>query len=338
MFSIILAAGKGTRMGEGDRPKVCFELLGEPVITRSMAIYERCGVEHHIVVIGHRAEEVAATICKRFPCTIFAYQLAQLGTGHATRCGAAVLEAFDYGGDVMVVAGDKVLKENAVREHLELFRRTGADLCLMVGRKGDFPSSGRIVEDESGEVLGNVEVGDIARARLVGRWFEVARGGGTLRRDRLVAEMLESFPTEAKARRAMPRLWELLEEREAISAADLEKCFSPDEAFFEFKGRDGADRRFSADEVENRARYANLCVHFFRFEALRYALDRLSPANAQGEEYITDAIGILAAARTPEGGPRFKTALYCIAQPTDALAFNSIEELRAIRAHYGDST
>jgi len=320
-------------MGATDRPKVCSDLEGVPVITRALDTYTRCGIKHHIVVVGEQADQVAAAVCERFPRTIFAYQFEPLGTGHATRCGASVLEAFGYEGDVMVVAGDKVLEERTVREQLDLFRRSGADFCFMVGAKGDFPSSGRIVEDEAGNVLGNIEVGDIARARLIGQWFEAVQSR-PLAGDGVRAEMLEAFSTEAKARRAMPRLWRLLGERALIRADDLRSCFSPDEAIFEFNRQDGEILRFSAEEVETRARHANLTVFFMRMEALRYALEQLAAANAQGEEYLPDAIGVLAGASTSDGRPRFRVVAYEIAQRTDALAFNTLAELEAIRRHY----
>lgn len=324
-------------MGGVERPKVCFTLCGVPVIARSIATYTRCGIENHIVVVGRHAEQVARAVGERFPRAIFAFQPEPLGTGHAARCGAAVLDAFAYAGDVMVVAGDKVLKEHAVRQQIELFRRTGADLCLMVGRKGDFPSSGRIVEDDSGNVLGNVEVGDIARARLVGQWFHAARSG-PLPSERIRGEMLRAFPTGTKARRAFPSLCDLLERRATVTLDDLRSCLSPQEAFFEFTTCDGRTVRLSAQEVEQRARYANLCVHIFRADALRYALGRLARRNAQGEEYLTDVLGILASARNEDGRSRFRIALYCIKERTDALAFNTLEELREIRRHYGDPT
>jgi len=333
MFSIILAAGKGTRMGPTDRPKVCLLLDGVPVIVHAIETYSRCGIEHHIVVVGDRAEQVAAAVCERFPDTIFVYQPSLRGSGDAARRGAAVLDAFGYTGDVLVVAGDKVLEEHAVRALLDLFRRTAADLCLLVGAKDDFPSSGRIVEDETGQVLGNIEVSDIARARLIGHWFERTRIE-PLDRDRLRAELLEAFSTERKAQRAMPQFWRLLGERSTITNDDLSACFSRDEAFFEFRDPNGRVHRLTADEIESHVRYVNLSVFCFRTEALRYALERLGNNNAQGEEYLTDTVCILANARKPDGWPLFRVVLYPIQQPTDAMAFNTPEELNAIRDYY----
>ncbi|MCX8038803.1 MAG: NTP transferase domain-containing protein, partial [Candidatus Sumerlaeia bacterium] len=161
MFAIILAAGKGTRMGPTDRPKVCLEVGGTPVIVRALETYARCGISHHILVVGDRADEVMATVSARFPQTIFAYQAEQRGTGHAARCGAAVLDAFDYQGDVLIVVGDRLLSDRLVRGLIERFRTSGADLCLTVGAKEDCPDAGRVIEDTDGNVLANIEVSDL---------------------------------------------------------------------------------------------------------------------------------------------------------------------------------
>jgi len=333
MYSIILAAGKGTRMGEMDRPKVCLEIEGVPVIVRAIETYARCGIEQHIVVVGDRADEVKATVRKRFPNAVFVHQPEPRGTGHAARCGASVLDASGYAGDVLVVVGDRILKEPMVGGLLDHFRTSGADLCVTVGAKEDTPDAGRIVEDESGHVLANLEVSDVTRAQLIGRWFERVRAG-PLDRAAVRTEILRAFPTERKAQRALPKLWRLLDDHPTITRDDLTNCFSPDEASFRFEGPDGRVRRLTGEEIEATSRYVNLSVYCFRAEALRYALERLTSANAQGEEYLTDAIGILVSAHTPAGQPRFRVVAYRIAQPTDALAFNTPEELEAIREHY----
>ncbi|MCX8037156.1 MAG: hypothetical protein N3D11_08960, partial [Candidatus Sumerlaeia bacterium] len=68
---------------------------------------------------------------------------------------------------------------------------------------------------------------------------------------------------------------------------------------------------------------------------LRYALARLTASNAQGEEYLTDAIGILAAARDKSGRPKFHVTRYAIPAPSDALTFNTPEELEVVRKYFG---
>ena len=51
-YTIVLAAGEGTRMGSSARPKVCFPIDGQPAINRALKIYNECGINQHIVVVG----------------------------------------------------------------------------------------------------------------------------------------------------------------------------------------------------------------------------------------------------------------------------------------------
>src|SRR5512141_2212769 len=72
--TIILAGGKGTRMGSSDRHKVCFEILGVPAIIRALETYNLCGSVLNIVVVGMMAEDVMSTVNRRFPATAYAFQ------------------------------------------------------------------------------------------------------------------------------------------------------------------------------------------------------------------------------------------------------------------------
>lgn len=60
MRAIILAAGRGSRMGHlgGDRPKCLIELEGKPLIERQIAALRRGGVDEIGVVRGYRAEMI----------------------------------------------------------------------------------------------------------------------------------------------------------------------------------------------------------------------------------------------------------------------------------------
>jgi L-glutamine-phosphate cytidylyltransferase len=58
--AVILAAGRGSRMGErgDDRPKCLLELEGKPLIERQIAALRRGGVDEIAVVRGYRAEMI----------------------------------------------------------------------------------------------------------------------------------------------------------------------------------------------------------------------------------------------------------------------------------------
>jgi len=60
MRAVILAAGRGSRMGHlgGDRPKCLVELEGKPLIVRQIAALRRGGVGEIGVVRGYRAEMI----------------------------------------------------------------------------------------------------------------------------------------------------------------------------------------------------------------------------------------------------------------------------------------
>ncbi|GEO83213.1 MULTISPECIES: NTP transferase domain-containing protein [Alphaproteobacteria] len=62
MAVVLLAAGKSSRMGEGGRHKLLAEFEGEPLVRRSARIALEAGAGEIIVVTGHRAGEIAASL------------------------------------------------------------------------------------------------------------------------------------------------------------------------------------------------------------------------------------------------------------------------------------
>ena len=83
-------------------------------------------------------------------------------------------------------------------------------------------------------------------------------------------------------------------------------------------------RTFSQVDLD-RSRYSNLSVYLFQSHAFYSAVEQLSTDNAQGEEYLTDTVGILAA----QGRP---VRLVPIRDPHHVMEFNTREELAAIEA------
>ena len=55
--SIILAAGKGTRM-KTDLPKVVHKVNGIPMISKVMSVLEEAGSKENILILGHKKEVV----------------------------------------------------------------------------------------------------------------------------------------------------------------------------------------------------------------------------------------------------------------------------------------
>jgi len=116
--AIILAAGKGTRMGHSDRSKVAYDCAGIPVITRIVRNMREGGVSRFVVVVGHKTESVMSALADE-PGVLYAYQKEQKGTGHAASCGLAVLNDIGFTGRVIISMGDKIVSPALVRGLLD---------------------------------------------------------------------------------------------------------------------------------------------------------------------------------------------------------------------------
>jgi len=324
-ITAILAAGKGTRMGSSDKHKVCFEVLGVPVIIRALETYNLCGSRLNVVVVGMWAEGVMALINRRFPGTLYAYQEQPLGTGNAARKAAEILERIGFEGDVLVVAGDKVVEPRAIRRLLAVHQRSAADVTLATAKRPPDSHAGILLRSARGNIVGILEEAD--RQRRVA----LARLGALFRtRERLPRRLVEPAIAQACQGKALRGL------REELGLAD------PGTQWLD---RDEFERRFTADEragvlkvggqevpVEEilvRFDQMNLSTYLFRAPVLYAALSRLKPAHAGQEEYLTDVFGLLAQRQPPA------RIVGCeMADARDLMAFNNPQELLAIEAVY----
>ena len=101
--AIILAAGKGLRMGS-DRPKVLFEVAGRPMVWWVVQACRQAKVSRNIIVIGEGGDEVSAALAGEPDC-LFVEQAQRLGTGHAARMAEPLFDPARPE-DVFVLAGD----------------------------------------------------------------------------------------------------------------------------------------------------------------------------------------------------------------------------------------
>jgi len=158
--AIVLAAGKGTRMGS-DLPKVCHEVGGRPMVC---AVVEACleaGCERVIAVVGYKRELVRDALDGFGNAVEYAVQEEQLGTGHAVRCAEPAYEkiiAERTPHDVFVLAGDgPLIRAQTLRGVLERHRADAAAATLATSVIDDPTGYGRIVRDADGAFLRIVE-------------------------------------------------------------------------------------------------------------------------------------------------------------------------------------
>lgn len=173
--SIILCAGKGRRMQAPRTPKVCFPVVGKAVILHMLERFAELGVSPNILVVGHLAGMVVDEVGPKFPDALFAYQASLLGTGHATKQGAAALARTKFDGAVLVIAGDKVVEPCALEKLIRTFESEAADMALIVSPKDRWPDAGRVITDARGGVVSIIEHADLRKAEAEGKML---RGPG----------------------------------------------------------------------------------------------------------------------------------------------------------------
>ncbi|SMB89886.1 bifunctional UDP-N-acetylglucosamine diphosphorylase/glucosamine-1-phosphate N-acetyltransferase GlmU [Deinococcus hopiensis] len=151
---IILAAGQGTRM-KSTLPKVLHPVAGRPMVAWAVKGAQGLGARNVVVVTGHGAERVEATL--QAPDVRFARQHQQLGTGHAFLCGAEALEG-EGEADVLVLYGDTpLLRTETLGALIADHRAQGTALTILTGELPDATGYGRIIRGPSGEVERIVE-------------------------------------------------------------------------------------------------------------------------------------------------------------------------------------
>lgn len=104
--SLILAAGKGTRM-HSDKPKVIHELIDIPMINLVLTELSRAGINNNNVVVGYKKDEVIAAISEDFTDIKYVSQEEQLGTGHAVMQAKEILGNSE--GTTIITYGDTPL-------------------------------------------------------------------------------------------------------------------------------------------------------------------------------------------------------------------------------------
>lgn len=157
LYSIILAAGKGTRLRtEGcDLPKVMRLADGKPLLFYVLQGLGFIDSENTVIVVGYQKEKVL----EGFPAYAAVEQAEQLGTGHAVACAQRFFEGKE--GAVLVCCGDMPLIKKETYEALaETYRETGAACVILTGTSPDYLPYGRILRDEQGEFIRMVEEKD----------------------------------------------------------------------------------------------------------------------------------------------------------------------------------
>ena len=155
--SVILAAGKGTRM-KSNTPKVLHKIMDKPLVGYVLDNVKGLANESYVIV-GHHAEEVSEYVMKNYTCAKTVLQTPQLGTGHAVSMVCPYLENFD--GLVLILCGDTpLITETTLKKFVEYHISCGSDLTVMSAIFDDPTNYGRIIREEDNSLKCIVEEKD----------------------------------------------------------------------------------------------------------------------------------------------------------------------------------
>lgn len=154
--TIILAAGKGTRM-KSDLHKVLHPIAGRPMLDHLMASADALTPTHTVVVVGAGRDQLEnaldgrATTCLQEP---------QLGTGHAVQQAKDALA--DFSGDVLILYGDVPFVRAATMQNmLDRLHAEDTPAVVVLGfEPEDALQYGRVIADDQGRITKMVEFKD----------------------------------------------------------------------------------------------------------------------------------------------------------------------------------
>ncbi|WP_022851352.1 bifunctional UDP-N-acetylglucosamine diphosphorylase/glucosamine-1-phosphate N-acetyltransferase GlmU [Limisalsivibrio acetivorans] len=153
LLTIILAAGKGTRM-KSENPKVLFEAAGRPMVDYAVSAAREAGANEINVVVGSGAELVKAHLGNS---VTYSVQKEQRGTGDAVMAAEEIIK--DKKCRVLILCGDMPLVSGATLRNFVEEAEHHPVSFITVDVEKPF-GYGRVVRGTNGNVLRIVEQKD----------------------------------------------------------------------------------------------------------------------------------------------------------------------------------
>lgn len=151
--AIILAAGKGTRMGKltQDIPKPLLPLNGKPLLCHVLDRLQAAGIRRAAIVIGYHGEKIREQLADHSMAIEFIEQTEVNGTARAALLGRGFA-----GGESFVLTFGDIL--SAPEDYSRLMARLDAGTAGVLGVKwADDPYRGAAVYEDHGRVTRIIE-------------------------------------------------------------------------------------------------------------------------------------------------------------------------------------
>ncbi len=150
-IAIILAGGKGTRMGRSGN-KVLEKLCDKPIILHIIENLKELNLSKIFVVVGYDAKNVKEVL--KNECD-FVYQKEQLGTGHALKIACQSIKGdFD---NALIINGDGPIVNTQI--YKKLLDLSDCDAKILTAKNKKLSSFGRVISS-MGRAFSVVEASD----------------------------------------------------------------------------------------------------------------------------------------------------------------------------------
>ena len=161
-LSIILAAGKGTRM-KSKLPKALHKVGDKSMIQHVIDAARGAQASKQIVITGFEADMIKTAVGAQAECV---FQEEQLGTGHAVKTAKEKISAFD-GSTIMVLCCDTpLLTASLLAQLYEHHISSNAKATILTALAPDPTGYGRIIRDSNDLVSKIVEHKDASSLEL----------------------------------------------------------------------------------------------------------------------------------------------------------------------------
>lgn len=163
LYSLVLAAGKGTRM-KSTLPKTLHLVAGQPMVAYVLEAIASLKLQEVYVVVGHKADLVKKSIDHKK--LKFIVQKKQRGTGHAVIQAKKFLAKVK--GDLLVLNGDvPLITAETLKALIETHKESNAAATVLTAIMPEPAGYGRIIRGSKGTVVQIVEQKDASPEQLL---------------------------------------------------------------------------------------------------------------------------------------------------------------------------